>query len=305
MSHPSLSLSLLALLAACGNGVAPATSDAAADRSDARAEVAPADASADDDVAPCSERPDAGDVTCVRRVRGRAVDSAGAPLGRHVITYCGPACFGTTTMADGSFEIAVGDFVRARSYTLQVHGRPDHASAWFAGLDPAGEVVTFPAPLAVPRYDTVGAEIAQGAGGGTYAAGDVTLTVPAGATVEFDVEDFELGALGRTLRVTRVEPAQAPEFAREAGLVAVWALAPFNLLCDQPMGLRVANRAALPAGSAVDFVAMGNEIVGPPLTAGRPIVVAAGRVSADGATIATDPGAGLRYLTWIGVRPRR
>ncbi len=312
MSPPArlLPLSLL-LLAACGGAATPPAADASAERagdapSDAR--DAAQDAAADDDVPPCAERPDAAGVVCVREVRGRAVDFAGAPLGRHVITYCGPTCYAATAGDDGSFVVAVNGFVAPREYTLLVHGRPEHASAWFAGADPAGEVVTYAEPLAVPRYEDVGAVIPEtmaAMAGGTFRAGDVELTVPAGARVEFDVEDFELGALGRTLRATRVELARAPAFAREAGLSAVWALGPFNLLSDRPLGVRVANRAGLPPGSAVDFVVMGNEIVSPPITGGRPVVAAAGRVSADGASIATDPGAGISYVTWLGVRPRR
>jgi hypothetical protein len=294
------------LLTACGTATpAPGTDAAAsrdvstADASDAAAEVV------DDDVVPCAVRPDAAGVACVRRVQGRAVDLTGAPLGGHVITYCGPTCYATMAAGDGTFSVEVNDFVAARNYTLQVHGRPDHASAWVPGIDPVAEVVTFTDPIAMPRYQDVGMEITPGMAGGTFTAGDVSLVVPAGARLEFDVEDFEFGALGRTLRAVRVELPRAPAFAREAGLVAVWALAPFNLISDRPLGVRLANRTGLAAGSAVDFVAMGNETVTPPITGGRPVVVGAGRVSADGATVATDPGVGISYVTWIGVRPRR
>jgi|GEM_PF-1245207 len=301
---------LLCLLGACDAASPASASDAAAPRDAPPTDVASdardvAEEAADEDVPPCAVRPDAAGVACVRQVRGRAVDFTGAPLAAHVITYCGPTCYATMAAADGTFAVEVNDFVAPRDYTLQVHGRPDHASTWVAGVDPVNEVVTLAEPIAVPRYQDVGAVITTGPAGGSFAAGDVTLVVPPGARVEFDVEDFELGALGRTVRAVRVEIARAPVFAREAGLAAVWAMAPFNLLSDRPLGVRVANRPALPAGSAVDFVVMGNEFVSPPLTGGRPVVAAAGRVSADGATIATDPGAGISYVTWIGVRPRR
>jgi hypothetical protein len=259
----------------------------------------------DDPVVPCALRPDGADAVCVRQVRGRAVDFDGAPLARHVITYCGPACFSGTTDDGGAFVVEVNDFVVTQRYTLQVHGRPAHASAWFASPDPVDGVVAWSEPLAVPRYQDQGPELPTHTDGGTFTAGDVTLTVPMGARLEFDVEDFELGPLGRTLRATHVALDRAPTFARQAGLSMVWALAPFNLVCDRPMGVRVRNRAGLPAGSAVDFVVMGNEIVEAPVTAGRPVVAASGHVSADGATVATDPGVGVSYLTWIGVRPRR
>jgi len=296
------------LLAACGNATPAPAADASAERvGDATPDArdAAGEAAADEDVPPCAVRPDAAGVACVRQVRGRAVDYAGAALGGHVITYCGPTCYAAVAAADGTFSVEVNDFVAPRNYTLQVHGRPDHASTWVAGVDPVNDVVTFAEPVAVPRYQDVGAVITTGLEGGAFSAGDVTLVVPTGARVEFDVEDFELGALGRTVRAVRVEPARAPAFARDAGLVAVWAMAPFNLVSDRPLGVRVANRGALAAGSAVDFVVMGNEIVSPPITGGRPVVAAAGHVSADGATVATDPGAGISYVTWIGVRPRR
>ncbi len=207
------------LLAACGNATPAPAADASAERvGDAPPDArdAAGEAAADDDVPPCAVRPDAAGVACVRQVRGRAVDFAGAALGGHVITYCGPTCYAVTAAADGTFSVEVNDFVAPRNYTLQVHGRPDHASTWVAGVDPVNEVVTFADPIAVPRYQDVGAEITAGAAGGSFAAGDVTLLVPAGARVEFDVEDFELGALGRTLRAVRVEPARAPAFARDA-----------------------------------------------------------------------------------------
>jgi hypothetical protein len=135
-------------------------------------------------------------------------------------------------------------------------------------------------------------------------AGDVTLTVPAGAMVETDIEDAELGELGTRLRVAAVGPTDAPQFARDAGLVSVYALAPFNLTSTRPIAVRLVNRAALPAGAAVEFVVMGTEIYETPFTGGLPVVAAAGHVSADGTTVSTDPGEGLSSLTWVGLRLR-
>ena len=59
-----------------------------------------------------------------------------------------------------------------------------------------------------------------------------------------------------------------------------------------------------PAGAPGDFCGMGREVLPPGVDAARPVVVARGAVSADGATIATVPGEGPRSLTWVGVRPR-
>ncbi len=86
-------------------------------------------------------------------------------------------------------------------------------------------------------------------------------------------------------------------------MVALWALAPFNLLASPKLAVRVANRTGMAPNAAVDFVVMGQEGLVAPLTAGRAIVAAAGHVSADGMSITTDPGEGISYVTWLGVRP--
>lgn len=299
-----LTFTLIALVIA-GCGTSSSTPDAAVDAPrDAPSDVAVEDLP-EDDVPPCSVRPDASNVACVLRVRGRAVDTTGAGIGNTVVTYCSTTCYATTSDAAGEFTVPVGDFIDTSVYSLLVHGRPDHASVYVRSPAAVDGVVTMPAPVAVPRYADMGPLLPMASTGGTFTAGDVTLTVSAGTTLEFDLEDSLLGELGRRLRVTYVPMAQAPAFAREANLSALWALGPFNLLADRPVAVRVANRAGLAAGSAVEFVALGQDILSVPPTAGRPIVVATGHVSADGMSATTDPGTGISYVTWIGIRPLR
>lgn len=137
-------------------------------------------------------------------------------------------------------------------------------------------------------------------------AGPVTLVFAAASTIELDFEDFELGALGRTVRVAEVSLDRAPPFAREGAVVGpVFALAPFALTSSSPIAVTVANRANLASNSAVELVAMGKEIATDAPDAGRAVVVARATVSADGATIRTNAGQGLRALTWFGVRAAR
>lgn len=310
-----LSVCVVFACAACESGAAPTSprdagtaSDTGA-ASDAGAARDVYDGSLDDvdlppeDVPPCAVRPDAAGVTCVLQVRGSARDDTGAPLGDHVITVCGPACFVTRTAPDGSFVTPVGDFLDPSIYTVLVHGRPDHASLYVALAPVVDRVATFAEPLVVPRYTQSGELFPDPARGGSVTAGDVTLTVPAGAMLEFDLEDALLGDLGRRFRVVSVPIDRAPRFARDAGLVALWALAPFNLLASPKLAVRVANRTGMAPNAAVDFVVMGQEGLVAPLTAGRAIVAAAGHVSADGMSITTDPGEGISYVTWLGVRP--
>jgi hypothetical protein len=58
------------------------------------------------------------------------------------------------------------------------------------------------------------------------------------------------------------------------------------------------NAGKLPAGSSVDLLVLDKASPG-----GDLVVAAKGHVSADGAHVATDPGAGITEVTWLGVRP--
>jgi len=241
---------------------------------------------------------------CVRAVEGWAFRFDGNPLAQRVITVCGPICFAETTDDQGRFRIPVDLRLVVSRYSLQVHGRPESASLYVRLPAPGDDhVVRIAEPLRVPAYAVEGAEFPM-QGGGSVAAGDVTVTVPPAARVEFDLEDFELGALGRRLRHVRVPVLEAPAFARGAMLVDLYALAPFALTATAPLGLSLPNTAMLPAGEAVEFVSLGHEIVGEGENAGRLVVVGRGRVSSDATRVITDMGEGPRVLTWVGVRRR-
>jgi hypothetical protein len=249
--------------------------------------------------------------SCVRAVEGSVVQDDGASLTRGFVTVCGNACFVGDVDSRGNFQAVVGEILPVSVYSLLVHGRPQHASAYWLLSSARDEMGIFrmTAPLSVPRYTSEGPELPESmmvTAETRATAGAVTLVFAAGSRLEFDFEDFELGALGRRVRVAEVALDRAPPFAAE-GMVRgpVFALGPFALKIDRPVGVRVANRAMLAPGSSVEFVAMGDVIVSENPNAGRAVVVARGAVSMDGATIETAAGQGLRSLTWIGVRPAR
>ncbi len=311
-----LALALAALAACDGRTLAPAPVDATVDRGDASeisdtSEISEAfrdasvstDADADADV--CLEGVDVPGARCVLRVTGRAVDERGAGLSNAVITWCGAVCFGASADAQGNFTVDVRTALDTTGYSLLVHGRPDHASVHIPSPPPVDGVVRFDAPLAVPRYTDVGPVLPEGTAGGTFTAGDVQVTVASGTRLEFDVEDALLGELGQRLRSVRVTGALVPAALREAGVTVAWALAPFNLLADRPVAVQLPNATGLAAGSAVEFVVLGQEIVRQPTTAGRALVAATGRISADGMSATTASGSGISFLTWVGVRPAR
>lgn len=247
---------------------------------------------------------------CVRAVEGAVVSDGAQPLERGFVTVCGSACFIGELTPQGRFVVAAGEVVPVPLYSVLVHGRPAHASAYWPMPAPDSDgIVRFSSPLSVPRYTAQGAELPENrmiASELSTTAGPLTLVFSAGSTIEYDFEDFELMALGRTVRVAEVPLDRAPPFAREGSLVGpVFALGPFALTSSAPIAVTVANRANFPANSAVELVAMGKEIVSEAPDAGRAVPVARATVSADGAFIRTDPGQGLRWLTWFGVRLAR
>lgn len=250
---------------------------------------------------PLAER--APGAVCVRYVRGQVTDLEGLPRGDIPVTVCGPTCWVGRSDAAGRFSVEVGDFIPLAIYSVLAHGRPDYATSYVPMPDTVGpgDVVTIASPMRVPRYTVTGEVVARG----TARAGEFAVTVPADAQLEFDLEDFKLGELGTRLRAAQVPLDRAPPFAAEGGVSAVWALAPFKLVSTRPMGLRLPNATNLAAGTAVDFVIMGWDLLPPVSNAGRAVVAARGRVRADGAAIETDPGEGVPVLTWVGVRARR
>ncbi len=239
---------------------------------------------------------------CVARVHGVVHDQDDHPLAGLPITFCGPACTYAMTAADGSFTIVAGLRLDPAIYTLQVHGRPDHASLYVPAATLVDGVIDFGAAVRVPVYTDLGPALPDPVRGGSVTAGDVTLTAPPGGDFEYSPEDLELGALGTRLRVATVPMDRAPAGAVTAGVVALWALGPFDMTSTRTLAVSLANRASLPAGAAVDLVGLGNSVYTPPLNGGRWIVVATAHVTADGTAITTDAGQGLTTLTWLGVR---
>ncbi len=274
-----------------------------------------ADTSADASATPAQCNAPATDVVpagaaCVRAVEGSAVSDGAEPLTTGFVTVCGNACFAGEITAQGRFNVAVGEVLAVPVYSLLVHGRPAHASAYWPMPAPDSDgIVRVREALSVPRYTFTGATLPEGrvlATEVTATAGPVTLVFAAASTIELDFEDFELGALGRAVRVAEVTLDRAPPFAREGAVVGpVFALAPFALTSSSPVAVTVANRANLAPNSTVELVAMGKEIATDAPDAGRAVVVARATVSADGATIRTNAGQGLRALTWFGVRAAR
>jgi hypothetical protein len=257
---------------------------------------------------------DAGTV-CVARIEGRAVDEGGAPLvAGTLVSACGPtACTPARTSADGAFVIAVAQRIVPERYSVLVHVRPGRAAFYHALPRSAGAVVDMGTltVLAMPPSGPALVVDRAGAPAQSLTSGEVTLDVPQGVSVRLDVESNLAGALGAELRVRRVPDALVPRFAGIAtGVRAMYALEPFESSFELPgapptptdVRPSFSNAARLPAGAAVDVLALGSYVFPrwiAPATFQR---VAGAHVSTDGARVELDPGEGVPHLTWIALR---
>jgi hypothetical protein len=243
--------------------------------------------------------------SCVLGAQGRVTDLDGVPLPGLVMTFCGNACFGTTSDKTGTFYIPVGYVLDTQNYAVHANGRPDHGVDYLrlqAG-EPSVVTKTMRLPLLPPSQvrlppDEAGAP-------SSVTEGDLTLTIAAGTTFDLDIEDYEKGDVGRTLRVAQVPLDEAPAHAAAANLAAIYVLAPSGAKPSSKMGVTLRNSAGLPPSSAVDFLVLGDDYFSMPPDVGELAVQAVGHVSADGKTIQTDPGEGIVEITWLGVRAKQ
>ncbi|MBK7581944.1 MAG: hypothetical protein IPI67_17270 [Myxococcales bacterium] len=265
--------------------------------------------------APCTN--DGGpNAVCVLSVKGRAVDALGSPVPGLSTSVCGSVCWYGESDATGAFTVTVGERIPVDQYSSLPHGRPDRTNFYFALPSAASEIIDVgdltlldlpkTGPGLVVRSDK------QGAPAQSVKSGELTLSVSAGTQVKLDVEDVALDAAGKQFRALSVPAAQRALFAPASlNLVALFALTPFeSAIVDETTALPALaqlsadNTPNLPAGTPVEWLALGSYLFDDWVKPAAFAVVATGSVSADGARIEMDAGQGVRYLTWVGVRAK-
>lgn len=251
---------------------------------------------------------------CIDSVSGRVVDASGAGVPSLSVSVCGGICYYGESDANGAFTVSVAARLDPAAYSTLPHGRPNRTSFYFAlpsaasGSVPVGDllVLDLPAtgPALVVKSDKAGAP-AQ-----TVSSGGVTLEVPDGVSVKIDVEDIELGDVGKMFRALRIPDAHMAAFADPAlGLAALYQLTPFEAAMrdasNAPTEVRLSfDNVGLAAGTPVEILGLGSYLFPEWVPAGQFQVVATGAVSADGSRIEMDPGEGVGYLTWVGIREK-
>lgn len=241
-------------------------------------------------------------------VSGRFVDPNGDPPPEGFgASVCGPVCYISQTDATGDFTVSIGDVVDLAAYSTLPHGRPLIAGFYFALPEDApgphialGDLPLIPMPEDGPSITLTGGA-AQ-----TLTSGPATLLVDAGVKTLLEFDDVAAGDSGKKFRAVQVDPSIMGRYV-PAGMSAVFALGPFE--SSETSGgtpvltrLRFDNTADLPAGTRVEYLALGTYLHPDWIPPGHFSKVATGAVSADGKSLALDDGQGFQYLTWVAVR---
>jgi peroxiredoxin len=252
---------------------------------------------------PCGAA-DTGGTSCVLVIQGRVTDDTGAPLVGASLTYCGlTTCYYGALDSTGAFRVELGVVVDPTQYALIVHGGLTAAGIYQQLASIVSPVVTLNAPIVTPLFPAQGVPLPlQPASDVDVASAGVALQIAAGTHLTIPIEDIG-GDAGPQFVAVAVDPSSAPAFAPSSvGLLALYALGPFGATSSAPMSLVVWNTTGLPAGTAVEFLVLDDDLNTAPFAAGTMKVAAEGMVSPDGGLVISAPDAGIDALTWLGIR---
>jgi hypothetical protein len=239
--------------------------------------------------------------SCVRTVRGRALDDRGAPVPDMTVTVCAGLCFFGKTGADGRFTVAVDSYIQVGNYGLLLHAQPRHA-AYYQPLPAPAMQIEIAEPLPLLPLPQEGPALKLDPSAQTLTAAGVTLSIEAGTQIFLSPEDAGAGEVGLRFRPLRVTALDKVPFLRGPPPLALYAFGPFEVIFkERPVRISFPNTTGLPANTALELHAQRGLLDARPLPPWVLEKVAEARVSADGQRIDMAPGAGLTRLTWIAI----
>jgi hypothetical protein len=233
----------------------------------------------------------------VETVEATVLDMDGAPVAGQLAQVCGlNLCKNVTTGADGHVLVSLGQVMKQPAFKFG--DGVDYAKI---GRPLSGPSTVF-SQVFTPRLPPLdeGAELA--AGQDATSAG-VTLSIPEGGVIDVDLSFLDDPLKGRFRAAAIPKEKMDPAVVDQGpGLQMFFAFAPLETKLCPAAKVTAPNTAGFPAGAEVEIFVLGLDVGEEWVPYGDWGKVSDGRVSDDGATIASSEGGGLPVLTAMGVR---
>jgi hypothetical protein len=226
------------------------------------------------------------------------IDVQGAPIPDLQIQVCSlDLCLVGNTDASGHVVVAgAGQMMRKPAF--KYGDGLDYVR--LAALVPPEASVVYETPFTAARYPDLSDGQAITAGQPVTSNG-ITVTIPAGASIEIDTLVFDTPEKQKLRAVEVPLDAAGPALDPAIPLEQVFAIAPLDTLVCPAAAVSVPNTLGWPAGSDVEFFVHGLEVREEWAPYGGWAKASDGKVSQDGTRIETAPDGGLPLLGVFGV----
>ena len=233
----------------------------------------------------------------VDTIDATVTDTSGAPLATLPVQLCGlNLCTNAKTDQNGHVSIAAAG--KSFSEPTFKYGDGLTFAKFATPVRMATMTVTPAITVALPKD---GPSLAAGS---EATSGDVTLALDPSTMIEIDTLIYDTPS-AQQFRAARLETAMLPAAVDPAlGLEVVYGAGPLETTFCPAAKLRVPNTAKWPAGTAVEVFVHGldgGEVFAP---YGGWAKASDATVTADGTTVETDAGQGLRVLSTFALRKK-
>lgn len=231
-------------------------------------------------------------------VSGKVVDQNGMAVAAQPIFICGLDICSPPgkTAADGT--IAISTNLMMKKAALKFGDALHYAELAI----PLASTMESYGTVATAKLPSPGAAITAGT---DAVSGNVTVSVPAGATVQFD-ELVYTSPDQQTLRIAEIPVGMAKPVIDASGFAfeELFGLAPAGTTICPAAKVTVPNSASWPAGTTVEFYVMSVDVAQQYAPYAGWAKASDGAVSADGKTIVTADGQGMDYLDVFAIRKK-
>jgi hypothetical protein len=251
----------------------------------------------------------ARDLSRPTKLSGLVLDNASRPIGGATCELsAGGAMFSTTTDTQGQFHFTDPPAGSAQLFVNGLTATELNSEPVPSGSFPSLEYSlilipnaenSLPSPVLLPRLNPANARV-------YYGTNDLVLTCEGMAGLKMFIKAGSMRRRDGTsptpqnptiIALNQVHHDDVPmPMPDGAAPPFAWTLQPGGATFDPPITIEYPNMSGLPAGTVAYFLSFNHDTA-------RFEIIASGHVKEDGATIVTDPGAGLTVAGWGGNCP--